>query len=97
MDIDEVEFVTTATGYSILSGAMTSNTGFLFVSLTDWAERDLTAMELVNKANQILAGTIKDADVFTWETTAAPATGFESHKNETKKISPGTTEKKKIK
>ena len=40
---DEVEFITTATGYSMLSGAMSSNAGFIFVSLKDWKEREATA------------------------------------------------------
>ena len=34
---DEVEFITTAAGFSLLSGSMSSNSGFLFVSLkTEW-------------------------------------------------------------
>ena len=75
MDIDEVEFVTTATGYSILSGAMTSNTGFLFVSLTDWSERDLTATEIVTKLNKILAVNIKGAQAFAFGPPAIPGLG----------------------
>jgi HAE1 family hydrophobic/amphiphilic exporter-1 len=31
----EVEFVTNATGYSMLSGSMTPNNGFMFVTLKD--------------------------------------------------------------
>jgi multidrug efflux pump subunit AcrB len=36
---DEVEYVTSAAGFSLLSGSMASNAGFIFVSLRDWDER----------------------------------------------------------
>ncbi len=75
MEFEEVEYVTTATGYSMLSGAMTSNSGMLFVSLKDWAERDYTAMELVNRANGILASSIQGASVFAFGPPAIPGLG----------------------
>ncbi len=75
MEFEEVEYVTTATGYSMLSGAMTSNSGMLFVSLKDWAERDFTAMELVNRANRILATSIQGASVFAFGPPAIPGLG----------------------
>ena len=75
MEFDEVEYVTTATGYSMLSGAMTSNSGMLFVSLKDWSERDYTALEIVNRANGILMGSIKDASVFAFGPPAIPGLG----------------------
>jgi len=74
MEFDEVEFVTTATGYSILSGAMTSNTGFLFISLTKWDERDYTAAEIINQVNQKLYS-IKGAQVFAFGPPAIPGLG----------------------
>ena len=55
LEVPEVEFVTTATGYSILSGAMISNTGFLFVSMNNWADRDRTADEVILDLNKKLA------------------------------------------
>ena len=75
MEIDEVKFVTTATGYSVLSGAMTSNTGFLFVSLVDWADRELTAAEIVAKVNAQLATKIKGAQAFAFGPPAIPGLG----------------------
>lgn len=75
MDIPEVKFVTTATGYSILSGAMTSNTGFFFVSLVDWSERKTTAAEIVAKVNGILAAKIKSAQAFAFGPPAIPGLG----------------------
>jgi HAE1 family hydrophobic/amphiphilic exporter-1 len=74
MEFEEVEFVTTATGYSILSGAMTSNTGFLFISLTKWDERDYTAAEIINQVNRKLYS-IKGAQVFAFGPPAIPGLG----------------------
>lgn len=75
MEIEDVEFVTTATGYSILSGAMTSNTGFLFVSLVDWADRELTAAEIVAQVNGQLYAKIKGAQAFAFGPPAIPGLG----------------------
>ena len=75
LNMDEVEYVTTATGYSILSGAMTSNTGFLFVSLKDWGERAFTANQLVDQVNQKLAKKIKGAQAFAFGPPAIPGLG----------------------
>jgi hydrophobe/amphiphile efflux-1 (HAE1) family protein len=75
MDIEEIEYVTTATGYSILSGAMTSNTGFLFVSLKNWSERKYTAEQLIAQVNRKLAGNIKGAQVFAFGPPAIPGLG----------------------
>jgi HAE1 family hydrophobic/amphiphilic exporter-1 len=75
MEFDEVEFVTTATGYSMLSGAMTSNTAMLFASLKDWGERELTAEEIVSLVNRKLATDIKGAQVFAFGPPAIPGLG----------------------
>ena len=75
MEYDEIEFVTTATGYSMLSGAMTSNNGMLFASLTDWGDRELTATQLVSKLNVRLNNSIKGAVVFAFGPPAIPGLG----------------------
>lgn len=75
MGFNEVEYVTTATGYSILSGAMTSNTGFLFVSLKNWSDRKYTAEELINQVNKKLSSNIKGAQVFAFGPPAIPGLG----------------------
>ncbi len=72
---DEVEFVTTATGYSMLSGAMSSNAGFLFVSLKDWKEREATALEVVNRLNVDFHAAISEAQVFAFGPPAIPGLG----------------------
>ena len=75
MGLDEINFVTTATGYSILSGAMTSNTAFLFISLKDWSERELTAAEIINELNKRFTGKIKGGQVFAFAPPAIPGLG----------------------
>ncbi len=75
LEVPEVEYVTTATGYSILSGAMISNTGFLFVSMNNWADRERTADEVILDLNKRLAVGIKGAQVFAFGPPAIPGLG----------------------
>ncbi len=75
MQQPEIKYVTTATGFSLLSGAMSSNTGFMFVSLKDWGDRDYTAKEIVNRVNKILSSKVKAAKVFAFGPPAIPGLG----------------------
>ena len=75
LEVPEVEYITTATGFSILSGAMISNTGFLFVSMKDWSERERTAEEVILEVNKRLAVGIKGAQVFAFGPPAIPGLG----------------------
>ncbi|MEA2039838.1 MAG: efflux RND transporter permease subunit, partial [Thermodesulfobacteriota bacterium] len=72
---DEVEFITTATGYSMLSGSMSSNSGFIFVSLKDWGLRNITANELVAQLNVDFHLNINEAQVFAFGPPAIPGLG----------------------
>jgi len=72
---DEVEFVTTAAGYSLLSGSMSSNAAFIFVSLKDWNERDKTANEVVAQLNREFHLSINEAQVFAFGPPAIPGLG----------------------
>jgi len=72
---EEIEFVTTAAGYSLLSGTMSSNAGFIFISLKNWDERDITAIELVNILNKEFYVGIKEAQVFAFGPPAIPGLG----------------------
>jgi HAE1 family hydrophobic/amphiphilic exporter-1 len=54
LDYPEVEYVLNATGYSMLSGSMIPNSGFMFVSLVNWSDRDRTAKDLINEINLVL-------------------------------------------
>ena len=73
-DIPEVKFVTTATGFSLLSGAMSTNTGFMFGSLVPWDERDKTAKDIIEQVNVALSQ-IKGAQVFAFGPPAIPGLG----------------------
>jgi len=71
---EEVEFITAAAGYSMLSGSMSSNAGFVFCSLEDWSERDRTAKEVVALLNRDLHA-LKEAQVFAFGPPAIPGLG----------------------
>ncbi len=75
LEYPEVQFVLNATGYSMLSGSMIANNGFMFVTLTNWSERDITAKEMINKLNARLARDIKGAQVFAFGPPALPGLG----------------------
>ena len=76
MQYDEIQFVTTASGFSmLLSGANISNTAFLFASLKDWGDRDYTAAELITRINAKLSTSIKGAQVFAFGPPAIPGLG----------------------
>ena len=54
---------------------MTSNTGFLFISLKNWSERKHTAEQLINLVNKRLYKEIKSAEVFAFGPPAIPGLG----------------------
>jgi len=71
----EVEFTTTATGFSMLSGSMAPNSAFIFLSLVDWAEREMTALDLVRALNRDFQAEIRAAQVFAFGPPAIPGLG----------------------
>jgi HAE1 family hydrophobic/amphiphilic exporter-1 len=71
----EIEYTTTASGYSLLSGSMTSNNAFLFVSLEDWGSRPETVKEIIQKLNARFSQEVKDAIVFAFGPPAIPGLG----------------------
>ncbi len=73
--LPEVEYVTTAAGFSLLSGSMSSNAGFIFVSLKNWADRESTAEEIAQKLNKIFYVGINEAQVFAFGPPAIPGLG----------------------
>lgn len=75
LEFPEVEYVSNATGFSLLSGAMASNTGFMFVTLKNWKERDITAKEFIQKLNQQLFLRVKGAQAFAFGPPAIPGLG----------------------
>ncbi|MDX2451736.1 efflux RND transporter permease subunit, partial [Desulfosarcina sp.] len=72
---EEVEHITTATGFSLLSGSMSSNAGFVFVSLKDWNQREKTANEVVAALNRDFFLGVNEAQVFAFGPPAIPGLG----------------------
>ncbi len=75
---DAVEYATTAAGYSMLSGSMTPNGGFIFVSLKDWKQREHTAKEIVNQLNLEFRSSVSEAQVIAFGPPAIPGLGNSS-------------------
>ncbi|MEZ4937714.1 MAG: efflux RND transporter permease subunit [Crocinitomicaceae bacterium] len=74
-EYSEIQYVTAATGYSMLSGSMIPNNAFLFVSLKEWSERPETAKEIIQKLNKRLAMEVKGAVAFAFGPPAIPGLG----------------------
>lgn len=72
---EEIEYITTVAGFSLLSGSMSSNSGFIFVSLKDWSLREKTAKDLVNELNVAFHFGINQAQVFAFGPPAIPGLG----------------------
>ncbi|GAB6906424.1 multidrug efflux RND transporter permease subunit [Desulfosarcina cetonica] len=71
----EVEYVTVATGFSLISGSMSSNAGFVFVALKDWGLREKTVGDLVAVLNREFFMGINEAQVFAFGPPAIPGLG----------------------
>ncbi|MCG6881614.1 MAG: efflux RND transporter permease subunit, partial [Deltaproteobacteria bacterium] len=71
----EVEFITTAAGFSLLSNSMSPNSGFIFVSLKDWSQRQATAKEIVGRLNADFFLNVNEAQVFAFGPPAIPGLG----------------------
>ncbi len=72
---DVISYVTSAAGYSMLSGAMAPNSGFIFVSMKDWDKRDITVNQFVYQINREFHQKIKGAQVFAFGPPAIPGLG----------------------
>ncbi len=75
MSYPEVEFITNATGFSLLSGSYSPSSAFQFISLVPWGERSATAAEIVQRFNIELAMKVKGAQVFAFGPPAIPGLG----------------------
>jgi HAE1 family hydrophobic/amphiphilic exporter-1 len=71
----EVEYVTAAAGYSLLANSMIPNSGFLFISLKDWGERQLTALQIAAQLNGAFRQEINEGIVFAFGPPAIPGLG----------------------
>ncbi len=71
----EVEYITVATGFSLLSNSYSPNAGFIFVSLKDWGLRERTANQLVAALNRQLFMGVNEAQVFAFAPPPIPGLG----------------------
>ena len=71
----EVQYITTITGFSLISGSNSSNAGFVFVGLHDWGEREKTANQIVAALNRDFFLEINEAQVFAFSPPPIPGLG----------------------
>jgi HAE1 family hydrophobic/amphiphilic exporter-1 len=72
---EEVRYVTSASGFNVLSGSMATNSGVVFITLADWDERNITALELAKKLNAAFYVGIPEAQVMAFGPPAIPGLG----------------------
>jgi HAE1 family hydrophobic/amphiphilic exporter-1 len=75
LGFDEIEYLSNATGFSLISGSFSTNAIFMFISLKDWGDRDITALELSRQINMRLAREVKGAVAFAFGPPAIPGLG----------------------
>ena len=72
---EEVEYVTSVTGFSLISNSYSPNSGFVFVGLKDWKLREKTANGLVAALNREFFAAINEAQVFAFAPPPIPGLG----------------------
>ena len=72
---DEVEYITVATGFSMISASYSSNSGFAFVSLKHWSQRVKTANQVVAELNRELFFEVNEAQAFAFSPPPIPGLG----------------------
>lgn len=71
----EVQYMTNVTGYNMLSGSAAPNNALVFVTLSDWSEREATVKEVMLRVNMEMAQKIKGAQIFAFGPPAIPGLG----------------------
>jgi HAE1 family hydrophobic/amphiphilic exporter-1 len=76
-DQEGVEFYTTVTGYSMLTGGYSTNSVFIFVSCKEWKERgsENTANKIIQRLNFAFRNKIQEAQTFAFGPPAIPGLG----------------------
>ena len=72
---DGVDMITSASGFSVLSGGMSTNAAVMFLTLKDWDERSMTARALAQALNKDFKSRISNAIVFAFGPPAIPGLG----------------------
>jgi HAE1 family hydrophobic/amphiphilic exporter-1 len=74
---ENLEYYTTITGYSLLTGGYSSNSVFIFVSCKEWGERgsENTAAKIIQRLNAAFRSNIQQAQTFAFGPPAIPGLG----------------------
>ena len=72
---ESIESYSTITGFSMLTGAIQSNSGFFFISAKPWADRKETVDQIIRKLNIRLATKITDGTAFAFGPPPIPGLG----------------------
>ncbi|MFG1592137.1 efflux RND transporter permease subunit [Halobacteriovorax sp. CON-3] len=75
MKFEEIQFVTSVVGFSILSGAKSTNSAFVIAQLKDWSERSVDLNMAVRKANGVFFTKFPQAQIFALSPPAIPGLG----------------------
>lgn len=75
---EQVEYTSSAAGFDMISGIASTSSGILFVSLTDYDRRRITAMELADMLNEELYVSVNDAEAYAFTPPAIPGLGVTS-------------------
>lgn len=72
-----VEYYTTVTGYSMLTGGYSTNSVFIFVSCEEWGKRgkENTARKIIQRLNAAFRSQIQEAQTFAFGPPAIPGLG----------------------
>jgi HAE1 family hydrophobic/amphiphilic exporter-1 len=71
----DVKYTVSVTGYNVLAGSAIPSNGLMFVTSSDWGDRDLTTKEIIQNLNMEFAQKIKGAQVFAFGPPALPGLG----------------------
>ena len=70
-----IDGVTAISGFSLMSGSMSTNSAVIFVTLQNWADRKLTVNQLSQYLNGLFYMNIKEATVYAFGPPAIPGLG----------------------
>ena len=72
---EEIEYISSAAGFSVLSNSQSTNAGFFFITLRNWGERNKTANQIAKELNGVFSQKINEAVVVAFGPPAIPGLG----------------------
>ena len=74
----DVEYVAMVAGFNMMAGVSSSNSGILFVVLTDYSKRKLTAGEIASQLTEQLYVAVPEAEAYAFIPPSIPGLGITS-------------------